>query len=228
MNRKRSSEFSNYSGGAAKASALKQKQKPAFKLNQTSNFSLNPKDRCHEMNSFFDTFTKLGQMKQRLNPKENSNTVSRNFQYNSIQPKKSTDKHIPLLLQIENVEDALHDSGISLQVRSPRVANQSQFKTVRISPHASTGFLVPPKTVVQEAREEGNQTSTTEDRQNMSPSPKLHFSPSKIASLNQKHIIKKKLETITTTRSFFDSNKLYIKSIQDYQTGHKQRKVQVM
>ena len=48
-----------------KTSQTSIKQKPD-RLNMTSNFTLAPKDRPYELNSFYDTFTKLGDLKSKL------------------------------------------------------------------------------------------------------------------------------------------------------------------
>ena len=57
-------------------------------------------------------------------------------------------------------------------------------------------------------------------RNGKSPSPNItavgRSSPQKMALNTQNKFINKKLDAITTTRSFFDHNKLYVKSIQDY------------
>lgn len=39
---------------------------PRVRLNQTSNFSLDPNKRSHEFNSFYESFNKLNEIKTRL------------------------------------------------------------------------------------------------------------------------------------------------------------------
>lgn len=45
---------------------MKPKDKVEPKLKQKSNFNLNPNQRPHELNSFFDTYTKLDSIKTKL------------------------------------------------------------------------------------------------------------------------------------------------------------------
>lgn len=52
------------------------KQPSALRLNQTSNFSLKPKARPHELNSFYDTFTKLDSIKSKLRKAERTSHTS--------------------------------------------------------------------------------------------------------------------------------------------------------
>ena len=52
------------------------KNSPKARLNQTSNFSLAPNARPHELNSFYDTFTKLNDIKTRLTKQDKDSVVS--------------------------------------------------------------------------------------------------------------------------------------------------------
>lgn len=117
----------------------------------------------------------------------------------------SQERHVPLFLSIETQDDV------------PRTSMGS-FTSERQK------SLFHKRSSINELMSKPD-TTTTVDEVSLDSAAflKCQLSPQKYAANHQKQMSKKKESTINTTRSFFDSTKLYVKSIQDYQTGRKQR-----
>jgi hypothetical protein len=151
----------------------------------------------------------MEQLKSKLKPAAKSPAMrssfhqtpdTRNQSMNQTYQTASNDRHVPLFLSIETQDDVPRTSMASY-------TSDRQHSTFH--KRASLDQCIDTTTTVDEV----SLDSVSFQRS--------RISPQKYAANHQRRMSQQKQSTIETTRTFFDSTKLYVKSIQDYQTGRK-------